>query len=367
MPVAGMDRPKGGQIVRFDLRKLAFLLLLATPAAQAQLWSGPAAVEVRAEDQKGHALAGAHVLLQYTSLNPKDGPAPAETDSRGHADVGGLAEGAWHLEVSHDGFMTYMAEINVRRGRPELVQATQLRIAGGGTSLMRVKISRGSAAAAPGRTATAIPPAPRPVPAAPAPQPEIRPAPPVQTPATPEPPRRETPAPVAPAPRPAPPTPSPAPPAPSAPASAPAAPPVDAVRLRTAQDRTCFECKPGESALSTEKVIPPGGGPGCTEDVAARLRSGEAPSGLPSGCRVLRLVLPAGAHYTGYRYEIQDKGEGLDCAAGKDCPQSTGRWPFEPVLVLDPKGTVVMALFESGPADRERRAVLSAYFTSGKR
>ncbi len=359
-----MDRPKGGQIVRFDLRKLAFLLLLATPAAQAQLWSGPAAVEVRAEDQKGHALAGAHVLLQYTSLNPKDGPAPAETDSRGHADVGGLAEGAWHLEVSHDGFMTYMAEINVRRGRPELVQATQLRIAGGGTSLMQVRISRGSAAAAPGRTATATPPAPRPVPAAPAPQPEVRPAPPVQTPATPEPPRRETPAPVAPTPQPTPPTPSPAPPAP---VPAPAAPPVDAVRLRTPQDRTCFECKPGESALSTEKVIPPGGGPGCTEDVAARLRSGEAPSGLPSGCRVLRLVLPAGAHYTGYRYEIQDKGEGLDCAAGKDCPQSTGRWPFEPVLVLDPKGTVVLALFESGPAERERRAVLSAYFTSGKR
>src|SRR5947209_11233230 len=134
--------------MRFDVRKLAFLLLLATPAAQAQLWIGPAAVEVRAEDQKGHALAGAHVLLQYTALNPKDGPAPVETDSRGHADVGGLAEGAWHLEVSHDGFMTYMAEINVRRGgRPELVQATQLRIAGGGTSLMQVKISRGSSTA----------------------------------------------------------------------------------------------------------------------------------------------------------------------------------------------------------------------------
>jgi len=351
--------------MRFDVRKLAFLLLLATPAAQAQLWSGPAAVEVRAEDQKGHALAGAHVLLQYTALNPKDGPAPAETDSRGHADVGGLAEGAWHLEVSHDGFMTYMAEINVRRGgRPELVQATQLRIAGGGTSLMQVKISRGSATAAPARSATATPPAPRPMPAAPAPQPEVRPAPPVQNPPAPEPPRRETPAPVAPAPQPALPAPSPAPPAP---VPAPTAPPADVVRLRTAQDRTCFECKPGESALSTEKVIPPGGGTGCSDDIAARLKGGETPSDLPSGCRVLRLVLPAGAHYTGYRYEIQDKGEGFDCAAGKDCPQSTGRWPFEPVLILDPKGTVVMALFESGPAERERRAVLSAYFTSGKR
>src|SRR5437764_667185 len=145
---------------------------------------------------------------------------------------------------------------------------------------------------------------------------EVRPAAPAQAKPTPEPPRRETPAPVAPAPRPAPPAPSPAPPAP---APAPAAPPADVVRLRTAQDRTCFECKPGESALSTEKVIPPGGGTGCGSDIAARLKGGEMPSGLPEGCRVLRLVLPAGAHYTGYRYEIQDKGEGLDCAAGKDC------------------------------------------------
>ncbi|HEY0510779.1 MAG TPA: carboxypeptidase-like regulatory domain-containing protein [Thermoanaerobaculia bacterium] len=379
--------------MRFDVRKLAILLLLAAPAAHAQLWSGPAAVEVRAEDAKGHALAGAQVLLQYTSLNPKDGPAPVATDSRGHADVGGLAEGPWHVEVSHDGFMTYVAEINVRRGgRPELVQATQLRVAGGGTSLMQVKISRGSAAAAPARAAAAATPpvkpetpAPttRPVPATPAPWPEVKPAPqppvqpvpPAQAQPAPEPPRQETPAPVAPAPQPpapAIPTPPPAPvtappPAPPTPTPAPISPPSDAVRLRTARDRTCFECQPGESALSTEKVIPSGGGAGCGADIAARLKGGEVPSGLPPGCSVLRIVLPAGTRYTGYRYEIQDKGESLDCAVGKDCPQSTGRWPLEPVLIRDPKGTVVLAPFESGPADRERRAVLSAYFTSGKR
>ena len=36
--------------MRFDVRKLALLLLLVVPAAaNAQLWSGPAAVEVRAK------------------------------------------------------------------------------------------------------------------------------------------------------------------------------------------------------------------------------------------------------------------------------------------------------------------------------
>jgi hypothetical protein len=409
-----------GQIVRFDVRKLALLLWLAVPAAAgAQLWSGPAAVEVRAEDPKGHALAGAQVLLQYTSLNPKDGPPPVATDSRGHADVGGLAEGSWHLEVSHDGFMTYMAEITVRRGRPELVEATQFRVPGGGTSLMKVKISRGSAtapppmrAAAPPAQIPAPPPAPAPTPAPPAPkveaqpapqaevrptpqpsQPQPAPAPPIQpapqpvpqpqaappppvqeAPAAPPQPRPETPAPTAPttpapapmqaAPPPAPPAAAPMP-APTAPA-VPAPPAVDAVRLRTAKDRTCFECKPGEAALSTEKVIPPGGGPGCG-DLAARLKGGEVPGDLPAGCRVLRIVLPAGMRYIGYRYEIQDQGASLDCASGKDCPQSTGRWPIDPVLVRDPQGTIVLAPFEAGPAERERRAVLTAYFTAGKK
>ena len=61
--------------MQFDVRKLCWLWLLIAPAAaHAQLWSGPSAVEVRAEDDHGHALAGAHVLLQYTSLKPKDGP-----------------------------------------------------------------------------------------------------------------------------------------------------------------------------------------------------------------------------------------------------------------------------------------------------
>src|SRR4029077_2896520 len=181
-------------MVRFNVRALALLLLLAAPAARAQLWSGPSAVEVRAEDQKGHDLAGAHVLLVYSSQIPKDGPPAVETDARGHATVGGLADGAWHVEVSHDGFMTYIVDIHVRQGgRPEIGDATQYRVPGGGTNLMKVWISRGNpsaAAPAPARAVAPVRPAvtaPAPAPAAPTPAP---------TPA---------PAPVAPAPAPAPP------------------------------------------------------------------------------------------------------------------------------------------------------------------
>jgi len=154
-------------------------------------------------------------------------------------------------------------------------------------------------------------------------------------------------------------------PKPEAPPAPPAAPTPDPVRLRTSQDRTCFECPPGESALSTERVVPPGGGSGCGADIAAQLRNGEVPSGLPSGCHVLRLALPAGTRYTGYRFEVQTGGDSLDCLAGQSCPQSTGRWPIDPVLIRRPEGTIVLAPFEAGPAQRERRAVFTAYFTTG--
>jgi hypothetical protein len=363
-------------MVRFDVRKIVVLLLLAAPAVQAQLWSGPAAVEVRAQDQKGLPVAGAEVKLQFTDLDPKDGPPPVTTDARGNATVGGLAEGSWIVEVSHEGFMTYMAEINVRAGgRPTVGLATQVNVPGA-LRTMRVEISRGRAARVPApprppgddRPAAAPPPSPAPPaeagpssePAAEARPPEARPAP--APPPVPAPPVTEA------APEVTPPTLS----APEPPRNPPVAPqpaqppaPADPVRLRTAKDRTCFECPPGESALSTERVVPPGGGPGCGTDVAARLQGGQVPPDLAPGCHVLRLTLPAGARYTGYRYEVQDGRESLDCLSGRDCPQGTGRWPSDPVLIRGPRETVLLAPFESGPAQRERRAVFTVYFTTG--
>ena len=168
----------------------------------------------------------------------------------------------------------------------------------------------------------------------------------------------------APAPTPAPPpqptilpTPAPVPPA--------AAPPVDAVRTRTAKDRTCVECQPGETALSTEWVIS-GSGNGCG-DIAARLKEGSVPADLPGGCHVLRISLPAGAHYTAYRYEVQDGKNSLDCPTAQACPNNIGRWPGDPVLVRSPQGTVILAPFESGAAGEGRRAVLTVYYSTGRK
>ncbi|MGH9361212.1 MAG: carboxypeptidase-like regulatory domain-containing protein, partial [Thermoanaerobaculia bacterium] len=84
---------------------------LAAAAADAQPWSGPAAVEVRVEDHQGKPAAGAEVRLQDLGVEPADGPEPVAADTRGRAVLAGLAEGLWRLEVARPGFMTYRAEL----------------------------------------------------------------------------------------------------------------------------------------------------------------------------------------------------------------------------------------------------------------
>jgi hypothetical protein len=344
--------------VRFDVRKVALLLLLAASAAKAQTWLGPAALEVRVEDVKGLPVAGAQLQLQYLDLEPLDGPPGVVTDARGRASLGSLAEGAWRIEVGQAGFMTYRAEIAVREGgRPEVVQATQVKVPGALRTL-EVRLSRGRSTPPPAPTAPTVKAAPPVSSATAVPPPVAQPTPRAQPSAVPPAPRPEVRPEPAPVPAPAPSTPPAPPPA--------AIPSPEAPQLRSFKDRTCVECQAGESSLSLERVIPAGGGSGCGGDLPARLKSGEVPADLPPGCHVLRLVLPAGAQYKGYRYAVQDGRESLDCGAGRDCPQGTGRWPVDPVLVRG-TGTSVLAPFESGPAEGERRAVFTVYFTYGKK
>ncbi len=378
-------------MVRFNVRKIAILLLLllASPAAYAQLWSGPAAVEIQVEDQKGAPVPEAALKLVYKGVDPKDGPPPLATDAKGRANVSGLAEGPWQLEVSREGFMTYIAEVNVRtKGRPTLEEA--LVLAGSGAlRSMKVRITRGRPAAAPPREPAPVAPviaerpAPAPRPATPRPatprpaepRPQIEPpaaepapaaAPKPTVPAEPAQPKIQP----APAPAPAPVTPpAPTPPParlPKAPpdveTTPPTIPPIhpsQPVRMRSSKDRTCPDCQPGESALSTEVVVT-SGGEGCG-NVLSTLKSGVFGE-LPAGCHVLQVTLPAGAKYSGYRYEIQDGKDSFDCPAGKDCPGSSGRWPVDPIVTKNPEGTRVLAPFESGAGERERRAVLTVYF-----
>ena len=379
-------------MVRFDVRNIAILLLpalLAASAAQGQPWRGPAAVEVRVEDQKGLPVAGAQVQLQYTALNPLEGPEAALTDARGRVTVGGLAEGPWRLAVSHDGFMTYQVELNVRDGgRPATSGATQIKVSGS-LRTMEVQISRARSAPAPSRLPPPVPPpsAPvRPVQTEPAPRPQPAPTPaPAPQPVPPPPPAPQpapapTPKPV-PQPKPAPtpaPTPQPPPPAQPAPQPTPAptptpqpapqpTPPPPAERLLTSKDRNCVECQPGESALSLEWTVSPGDSTGCAADIATRLAGGNTPAEPAAGCHVLRIALPANAHYTAYRYEVQIAGDSVDCPTGKDCPRNLGRWPMDPVLSRGAQGTVILAPFEPGTSPAERRAVLTVYFSEGKR
>jgi hypothetical protein len=138
------------------------------------------------------------------------------------------------------------------------------------------------------------------------------------------------------------------------------------MRRRSYHDRTCFECKPGESSLSVEQVAPPvAGAAGCGTNLRAVLDGSEGGGALAPGCHVLRISLPQGARYTGYRYEVQDGPEPQDCMAGRDCPAGAARWPLDPVLNRSQEGTIVTAAFENRSPDRERRAILTVYYTQG--
>ena len=436
----------------FGRSLLLVLLALAPLPSQAQLWTGPAALEIRAEDG-GKPAAGGEVRLEFLDLEPSDGPAPVPLDSRGRAVVGGLAEGHWRLEVSRPGAMTYRAEVLVRAGgKPQVINAVQHNVPGAVT-MMDVKLARARGGAAPPPRQAAAAPAPRPSrpepdpippapsqpvpepepePVAPAPSPAEREAPtPAPEPVTPPPPaprpepRQEAPAPApapvtpppAPAPAPIPereaPTPepepapvTPPPPAPRpvpreeppapAPEPAPVTPPPSPAprpepreeppaplpeppretprpaqppsRPAPAPSRPAPAPapggKPGESSLSVEVVVPPGGA-NCGEGLRDALMRREV-TGLPSGCRMLRLELPPGSRYIGYRYEVQDTAGGgapASCEAGKDCPSGDARWPMDPLMIRDGTGkTIVSTAFENRSADRERRAVLTVFF-----
>lgn len=237
----------------------------------------------------------------------------------------------------------------------------------------------------------AVAPAPAPMPVAagekaPAepltPTPSAAPAPAVvQAPAVPAKPASVPPAPSPAAVAPAAPSPAVAPPAPAAvppaPVTAPVAvaPSTPAAPAAPARARLCVECPPGESAAWGEVAIAGGAAAGCPADLAARLKSVEldavaqlsaelAASG--AGCRVIAVELPAGARFTGFRYEAQSAGVAADCLPGRGCPAGDCRFPNDPVLRQVGNRTVLLVAFESTAADL-RRAVVAGYSTYNKR
>ncbi|HXU29198.1 MAG TPA: hypothetical protein VN851_01360, partial [Thermoanaerobaculia bacterium] len=203
---------------------------------------------------------------------------------------------------------------------------------------------------------------------APTPAPTVAPQPKPTPPAAPSAPP-STPAPTVTAPPVPTPTPAPAPapaavPVPAAPANPAPALPEPKAQRRSYAERSCIECKAGEEALSVEIAVPPGTAP-CGEGLDDRLRDrdpAKAEAGLPPSCRLLRIVLPPEARFTGYRYEVEDGGASRDCRAGADCPVGTCRFPLDPGIRKGPAGTAFTAAFENTSPDRERRAIFTVYF-----
>ena len=85
-----------------------------------------------------------------------------------------------------------------------------------------------------------------------------------------------------------------------------------------------------------------------------------------AGCRVIAVELPAGARFTGFRYEAQSAAVAADCLPGRACPAGDCRFPNEPVLRVEGNRTTLLVAFESTAADL-RRAVVAGYSTYNKR
>lgn len=115
-----------------------------------------------------------------------------------------------------------------------------------------------------------------------------------------------------------------------------------------------------------------GGGAVCPADLAARLEAApEAEvealrAALPDGCSVLRVDLPRGARFVGFRYEATGETGAADCMPNRPCPAGGCRFPGDPVIRRSAERTTVLARFESTSA-AARTGALTVYYTVGKR
>ena len=387
------------------VRALLFAALVLPALAIGQDWRGPAGLEVQVEDAKGKNLPGAEILLVY--LSPEGGGLLPSvlTDANGKANIAGLAAGRWNAEVRHAGHMSYRAELSLSADGKPVVESAAHQMAPGASSTMKVKFSRGRGGGAPvasKASATrpvepAATPAARPAPVAEVPQPPAEKAPVKEGTSVPSPRPPAVQPPISPAQPPAVSAPLPAkqtPNAPPGPATsttgagalpppvaaapvAPVAPVTPQVQRPVAppapvRQHLCVECPPGETAAWGEAAIAGGATAGCPADLAARLK-GVALGGLAQlstelgpGCRVLAVELPAGARFTGFRYEAQSQGVTADCLPGRGCPAGDCRFPSEPVVRQEGNRTVLLVGFESTAPDL-RRALVAGYSTYSKK
>lgn len=135
--------------------------------------------------------------------------------------------------------------------------------------------------------------------------------------------------------------------------------------------RTCHECGPGEQALWTEvQLTGPGG---CGDALRAELAGAAIATlparlaTLPSGCAVLRVDVPRGLRYLGFRYEAAlPGGRSSDCFPDRPCGAGACRFAGEPILLREGSDTTVLAFFEVESAE-PRSGGLTVYYSSARR
>ncbi|MCP4201909.1 MAG: hypothetical protein GY769_08245 [bacterium] len=168
--------------------------------------------------------------------------------------------------------------------------------------------------------------------------------------------------------------------------------------IRAYRDRTCFECKPGEWAVTTELAVT--GGEACRATAAVAVRkamsdvaaaasdqlasfTGPMPLALQQlplaaattaarntlapyleptvSCRFLAVVLPQGGRFTGFRFEAFEGEAGGDCTGEQECEIGQARFLFSPGIARGTGASIVYSLFQNtGGAVRTAR--LTAFF-----
>lgn len=135
--------------------------------------------------------------------------------------------------------------------------------------------------------------------------------------------------------------------------------------------RTCYECGPGEQALYTEVRLETSGG--CGDGLRSRLAAASAADveglagDLPAGCAVLRIDVPKGMRYLGFRYEAGAPGaRSEDCFPDRPCGAGGCRFVGDPILVREGSATTVFAIFEVA-GDAPRTGGLTVYYAAGRR
>lgn len=122
---------------------LWILLTLLAAASPAQIWRGAEAVAVQVNDGKGRSVANARVVFTFQGVPGEAGPDIVATDSNGRAVLADLAPGPWQVEIRHPEYLSYIAMLDVRRGKKPLVSASFLEAGGRSLSPIKIKFSKG--------------------------------------------------------------------------------------------------------------------------------------------------------------------------------------------------------------------------------